>query len=121
MTVIAVDDLIVESQIQHVAEIAHARDWPFERVNQRCFRISLSAQDGEIFQLEVCCDEFPVLPPAFHWRNPGTGERDQPSDAPSPNGDYLLRLQPDMRTMEPSCFDAGRAAHRLGAVRLAGA
>lgn len=86
---IAVDALTVEPQIQHVAEIALGRNWPFERVDQRCFRISLSAQDGEIFQLQVDCDEFPVLPAAFHWRNPSTGELDQPSDAPRPNGDFF--------------------------------
>lgn len=89
MTMTAVDDLIVEPQIQQVAEIARGRNWPFEHVGQRCFRISLSAQDGEIFQLEVRCDKFPVLPPAFHWRNPGTGDLDQPSDAPNPNGGFF--------------------------------
>ena len=82
MTVIAVADLIVEPQIQYVAEIARRRDWPFERVSPRRFRISLRAKDGQIFQLEVDCDEFPVMPPAFHWRNPDTGELDQPSDSP---------------------------------------
>ena len=91
MTVIAVDDLIVEPQIQHVAEIARQRDWPFERVGPRRFRISLRAKDGQIFHIEGDCDEFPVIPPAFHWRNPDTGELDQPSDSPRQNGDFFHR------------------------------
>ena len=86
MTVIAVDDLIVDSQIEHVVEIAQCHGWPFERVGPRRFRISLTAQNGDVYQLEVRCDEFPVQPAAFHWRNPSTGELDQPADAPRPYG-----------------------------------
>ena len=84
MTVVAVDDLIVEPQIRDVAEIAQRRDWPFEHVGPRCFRISLSAHNGDVYQLQVDCDGFPALPAAFHWRNPITGELDRPADAPKP-------------------------------------
>ena len=86
MTVIAVDDLIVEPQIENVAEIAQCHDWSFERVDQRCFQLSLSARNGDVYQLEVDCSGFPVQPAAFHWRNPNTGELDQPADAPRPYG-----------------------------------
>ena len=86
MTVIAVDDLIVDSQIEHVVEIAQCHGWPFERVGPRCFRISLTAQNGDVYQLEVRCDGFPALPAAFHWRNRNTGELDQSADAPRPYG-----------------------------------
>ena len=84
MTVIAVDDLIVNSQIEDVAQIAQCHGWPFERAGPRCFRVSLSARDGDVYQLEVHCDAYPALPAAFHWRNPNTDELDQPSDAPRP-------------------------------------
>ena len=84
MTVVAVNDLIIEPQIEAVAEIAQCHDWPFERVGPRCFRISLSARNVDVYQLEVNYDEFPAQPPAFHWRNPNTGELDQPADAPMP-------------------------------------
>ena len=81
---VAVSDVIVEPQIEAVVEIAQCHGWLFERVGPRCFRISLSARGGDIYQLEVDCDRFPMLPPAFHWRNPSTGELDQPADAPIP-------------------------------------
>ena len=86
MTVTAVDDLIVEPQIEDVAQIARCHGWLFERVGERCFRLSSSARDGDVYQLEVDCDGFPVQPPAFHWRNPSTGNLDLPADAPRPFG-----------------------------------
>ena len=86
MTVLSIDDLIVEPQVESVAEIAQCHGWLFERVNLRCFRVSLRTRDGDHYQLEVDFDGFPVLPPAFHWQNPNTGEIDRSADAPRPYG-----------------------------------
>lgn len=84
MTVVQVDDLILERQIEDLAEVAQCHGWLLERVNQNCFRVSLEARVGDAYQLEVHVDGYPGLPPFFHWRNPITGELDQHSDAPAP-------------------------------------
>ena len=86
MTVVAVEDLVVEPQIDAVGNIAPHHDWCFERVGPRCFRVSLSARNGDIYQVEVDCARFPVEPAAFHWRNRETGALDQIADSPEPYG-----------------------------------
>ena len=78
-----VEDLIVERQISEVMEIAQLRSWPFERLEPRSFRVSLCARDGDIYQLEVDCEDFPSQPPSFHWRNRETGDLDCLSDSPN--------------------------------------
>ena len=81
---VAVADLLIEGQIAKVEELALHRGWPFERVDPRKFRLSLEARNGDGYQLEVECVNFPTEPAAFHWRNPVTGELDQLADAPVP-------------------------------------
>ncbi|MDE0655906.1 MAG: hypothetical protein OXH58_04965 [Acidimicrobiaceae bacterium] len=81
---VKVDDLIVERQLDDLAEVARCHGLTLERVSQNCIRITLEARGGDIYQLQVEIDGFPALPPAFHWRNPGTGELDQRTDAPIP-------------------------------------
>ena len=65
-------------------ENAQHHGWPFERVGPRCFRITLTAHNGDIYQVEVECDGFPVRPAAFHWRNRETGQLDESADSPTP-------------------------------------
>lgn len=79
---VTVDDLVVDSQIADVEEIGEVHGWRFERVGPRCFRVCLTARTGDVYQLEVECDGFPVLPAAFHWRNPETGRLDELADSP---------------------------------------
>ena len=79
-----VEDLAVEREIEAVRENAELHGWPFERVGPRCFRVTLTAHNGDIYQVEVECDGFPVRPAAFHWRNPETGQLDALADAPEP-------------------------------------
>ena len=79
-----VEDVAVEREIATVEKIAQLHRWPFERVGPRCFRVSLRALNGDIFQMEVECDGFPVQPPAFHWRNRETGRLDELADSPAP-------------------------------------
>ena len=79
-----VEDIVVERQLTAVQENAQIHGWSFEWVGPRCFRISLSARNSDIFQIEVECERFPVQPAAFHWRNRETGQLDKLSDAPAP-------------------------------------
>lgn len=79
-----VEDLVVGGQIAAVAEIASAHGWAFERAEPARFRVSLSAGNGDTYQLEVDFAGFPVKPAAFHWRNADTGELDGQADSPAP-------------------------------------
>lgn len=79
-----VEDLVVESEIATVEENAQLHGWAFERTGSRWFRVTLRAKNGDVYQVEVECKEYPVRPAAFHWRNPATGVLDQKLDSPSP-------------------------------------
>lgn len=79
-----VEDLAVEQEIEAVRRNAQLHGWPFERVGPRCFRVTLTARNGDNYQIEVECDGFPVQPAAFHWRNQETGQLDALADAPEP-------------------------------------
>ena len=84
--VVTVTDLALDEQIRHVAEIAEQRGWPFERLGEVRFSICLPARDGTDYCVLVECDRFLDQPPAFHWFNTGTTQRDQPADTPTGGG-----------------------------------
>ena len=81
-----VEDLAVEPEIEAVRENAELHGWLFERVGPRHFRVTLTAQNGDMYQIEVECEGFPVRPAAFHWRNQETGQLDEPADSPARYG-----------------------------------
>ena len=86
MTVATVEDLAVEREIEAVRQNAEVHGWPFEVVDPRRFRVTLTAHNGDIYQIEVECEGFPVQPAAFHWRNQDTGKLDDPADSPARYG-----------------------------------
>ena len=79
-----VGGMVVEAQVAAVADNARLCGWQFERVGDWCFRIVLTARNGDVYQLEVECEGFPTQPAAFHWRNRDTGALDQLADTPRP-------------------------------------
>ena len=78
--------MIVEAELSAVEDNAELHGWQLERVGQWRFRASLTANNGDVYQLEVECEGFPVDPAAFHWRNQETGALDQLADTPQPYG-----------------------------------
>ena len=81
-----VEDLVVQREVAAVEEIAQLHNWPFERIRARSFRVTLSAQDSDVYQIEVEFDGYPAQPAAFHWRNQQTGQLDELADTPAPYG-----------------------------------
>ena len=79
-----VDDLVIKREIAEVEENAQLHGWAFDRVGPSSFRVSLTAKNDDIFQLEVECDQFPDIPPAIHWRNQNSGALDEIADSPGP-------------------------------------
>ena len=79
-----VEDLVIEREIEAVRKNAQLHGLPFEWIGARCFRVTLTARNGDVYQIEVECDGFPSQPAAFHWRNQETGQLDVLADAPEP-------------------------------------
>ena len=79
----AVGDSIVAKQIEHVIQNSHLYGWEFEEVGDYRFGITLTANDGDRYQVEVDYEGFPGQPPAFHWRDKATGELDQLASSPN--------------------------------------
>ena len=79
-----VEDLVIKREIAEVEENAQLHGWAFDRVGPNSFRVSLTAKNYDIFQLEVECDQFPDIPPAIHWRNQNSGALDELADSPDP-------------------------------------
>ena len=85
-----VGDSIVAKQIEQVMENSHLYGWEFEVVGDYQFRITLTANDGDWYQIEVNYEGFPGQPPAFHWRDKATGELDRPDASPN-QYDFFIR------------------------------
>lgn len=79
-------ELAFAEHTEHLQQIAEPWRWDFKKVDGMRFILGLPARDGLHFWLLVECDQFPVVPPAWHWYNPETGATDQPRDTPRGTG-----------------------------------
>ena len=108
-----VEDLAVEREIEAVEENAQLHGWPFERVGPRRFRVTLTAHNGDIYEVEVECDRFPRAAGRVSLAQPGNR-----TDGRTCRLSRAVRLLPfhrsHLRTLEPSRFDGRRASPRVG-------
>jgi len=65
-----------------LADVAIARGWGLIVLNPTRFTLALPAKDRSRIHLLAECNVYPVLPPAWHFVNAGTGELDRPADIP---------------------------------------
>jgi hypothetical protein len=77
-----VAELVVAEELTPLAQVVAQRGWRLAMMNATTFVLVLPAKDGSTVQLLVECDNYPVLPPAWHFQNPDTGEIDHPPDIP---------------------------------------
>lgn len=77
-----VTELTLEHEITAARQNAEMYSWPLRRVCSTVFTVTLPAKDRSNFSLYVECDDYPGLPPAWHWCNPETGSRGAPEDIP---------------------------------------
>ena len=68
MTTVA--DLVFEQEFSHLQQVAESRGWELTRIDGPGFILVLPAYDGSTFALRVVCDNYPRLPPVWHWYNP---------------------------------------------------
>ena len=78
--------LTVAEELIPLMCVAVERGWGLRLVNETEFVLTLPAKDGSIVQLQVECDGYPVIPPAWHFCNPSTGQLDQRRDIPRGGG-----------------------------------
>lgn len=72
----------VAEELVPLAKVAAARGWELNILDAVTFTLALPAKDESTFHLLVECDDYAVLPPAWHFRNLATGALDQPGDIP---------------------------------------
>ena len=75
-------ELAYAEELGHLRENTLARGWELMEVGNMRFVIGLPARDGSRLWLLTECDDFPIMPPAWHWYNPETKAIDQPADTP---------------------------------------
>ncbi|HNP37742.1 MAG TPA: hypothetical protein PKK10_18015 [Woeseiaceae bacterium] len=62
------------------------RGWPVTELSGPGFELVLPGRDGTAFGLNVLCDGYPGMPPAWRWCNPDSGVCEQTCDTPRGNG-----------------------------------
>lgn len=75
-------ELAVAEELVSLARVAVERRWGLRVLNSDTFILTFPAKDGSNIQLKVDCSDYPVLPAAWHFRNPETGALDRPQDIP---------------------------------------
>ena len=74
--------LAVAEELLPLGSVASSRGWGLILIESTTFILNLPAKDRSLVQLLVDCDAYPAAPPAWHFRNPETGELDQRRDIP---------------------------------------
>lgn len=84
-----VEQLIFDEQFGHLEELSVARAWCLIESPGPVFTLMLTARDKSHYWLKVECDDFPELPPAWHWFSPESGSVDIPDVTPTGKGGYF--------------------------------
>lgn len=75
-------ELTVDEEMRALEEVALARNWQLKRVSSLIFQLGMKARDDSWFWLQVECDRYRSVPPAWHWLNVETGTLDEHKDIP---------------------------------------
>jgi hypothetical protein len=81
-----VAELSLLEELIPLEEIAAHKGWKLTRLEDLQFMLGLPARDHTWFWLLCDCECYPAMPPAWHWYNAESGERDQPRDTPEHGG-----------------------------------
>ncbi len=65
-----------------LADVAIARGWELRVLDPTTFTLAVPAKDGSRVHLLAECNDYPVLPPAWHFRSAAAGDLDRPEDIP---------------------------------------
>jgi hypothetical protein len=81
-----VAELTVAEEIVALKEVADGRGWPLNERDDLHFLLSLPASDETSFHLLVDCENYPVVPPAWHWCNQEGEQLDSRAHTPEGSG-----------------------------------
>ena len=98
-----VSDGIVAKQIEDVEANSHLCGWEFAKVSAYRFRITLAANDGDTYQIEVDYEGIPRTTAGV----PLARQQDwcvRPARLFTDTVQLLPRFRQDMCTMEPACL-----------------
>lgn len=84
-----VTDLVFAEEYKQLAEIAGNRKWQLSKYDGPSFVLGLSARDGLSYWLKVVCNNYPSIPPAWHWYNAIDEVIDHQNDTPRGAGGYF--------------------------------
>ena len=84
-----VTTLVFEEEFGHLQGIAENRGWELTRIGGPGFILVLPARDASHFALKVICENYPSLPPIWHWYNLKTYALNKPPDTPKGEGGYF--------------------------------
>lgn len=76
-------ELVFAKQFEELRQNASLHGWSLELVGQDGFILDLPTKDGSNFSLLTKCNEYPEMPPAWHWYNKQTKAIDSPGDTPT--------------------------------------
>ncbi len=79
-------ELVLGEELEDLRRNAERRGWTLEVLDTKTFILALPAKDGTWVQLLAECDDYPTSPPAWHFRNPQTGELEHPAGTPRGGG-----------------------------------
>ena len=66
--------MAVAEELEPLRDLTQARGWTLKLLDPTSFVLGLVAKDDEAYWLKVCCDQYPALPPAWHWYEPESGQ-----------------------------------------------
>lgn len=81
-----VAELTMAEEMVSLREIAAIRGWVLTELGTLRFHLELPAKDKSLFYLLVDCDQYKVLPPAWHWCDASGENTDRPTDTPKGSG-----------------------------------
>ena len=77
------NQLCLEDQLEALRQNAELHDyWHFDRIDPITFVLTLPDKNGSTVALLVNCQDYPIMPPSWHWYNLETNEKDSPADTP---------------------------------------
>jgi len=85
---LSVVELAFEEQFGHLEANAKTQPerWRVQRLCGPRFVLGISAKDQHWFELLVECEDFPLIPPAWHWYNSEKERLDDTQDTPKGSG-----------------------------------
>lgn len=82
-------ELVYRAQMEDLESIAIARSWQIQEIDDCSFQLAFPTHYNSLCYLFVECDDFPSLPPAWHWCDKNGDKLNEPVNTPKGSGGYF--------------------------------